>query len=141
MASSERRRADGGDGESAVRELLREYVSAWNHHDPAAIGSLFVEDGDYVAANGTWWRGRDAIQTGHAETLAGLDRSGRVDAQVESIRALGDDAAIGRVGWRMQGFGGAVVVRNGYLLLIVRREQGKWWIVAGQNTDRAAARP
>src|SRR5262245_32960534 len=50
----------------ALDRVLRDYERAWQARDPAALATLFAEDG-FVLANGSPpVRGRDAIRTAYA---------------------------------------------------------------------------
>jgi hypothetical protein len=51
-----------------LRNWMGGYVRAWNSNDPAEIGALFAEDGQYFTAPFRQpWRGRDAIVAGWLE--------------------------------------------------------------------------
>lgn len=56
--------------EAADREqitaLLRSWENAWNSHDMRAFANLFHKDGVWVLWTGAVWKGRAAIEEGHA---------------------------------------------------------------------------
>ena len=56
-------RPDTSTEEAAIRDLLAALFAAWGDAD--AYAAFFTEDGDYVAFDGTHWRGRRAIAEGH----------------------------------------------------------------------------
>ena len=54
-----------------VVALLRAVEQAWNAGDAVAYARLFAADAVYVTRSGAIWRGRPAIEEGHAAALAG----------------------------------------------------------------------
>ena len=55
----------------AIRELGRALQDAWNRGDAAGYASLFTDDADFVAWNGSRGRGRQAIEDGHRPLFEG----------------------------------------------------------------------
>ena len=49
----------------AIFELGQALQGAWNRGDAAGYASLFTDDADFVAWNGSYGRGRQAIEDGH----------------------------------------------------------------------------
>ena len=49
------------DDEATVRDLFRQLLDAWGRGDGQAYGSLFTEDADYVAFDGSRTRGSQVI--------------------------------------------------------------------------------
>jgi uncharacterized protein (TIGR02246 family) len=54
-----------------ITQLLIALEEAWNAADAAAYGRLFASDAIYVTRSGLVWRGRPAIEEGHAKAFAG----------------------------------------------------------------------
>ncbi len=86
----------------ATLELGQALQDAWNRGDAAGYASLFTDDADFVAWNGSHGRGRQAIEDGHRRLfdgpLAGF-RMVLVDddaesASPESLRFVRPDVAI-----------------------------------------------
>jgi uncharacterized protein (TIGR02246 family) len=61
----------GTDAEQAVVEVLSALTVAWNDHDATEYARLFAPDATYVTRSGVLWRGRPAIEEGHAEAFVG----------------------------------------------------------------------
>jgi len=87
----------------AILELGRALQDAWNRGDAAGYASLFTDDADFVAWNGTYGRGRQAIEDGHRRLFDGPLAGSRmvlveaVDAESappESLRFVRPDVAI-----------------------------------------------
>ena len=92
--------------ESAQRkeifELGKALQDAWNRGDAAGYASLFADDADFVAWNGSYGRGRQAIEDGHRRLFDGPLAGSRMvlvddDAESvppESLRFVRPDVAI-----------------------------------------------
>src|SRR5512138_3480266 len=50
-----------------ITELIHSWETAWNTHDMHAFANLFHEDGIWILWTGDVWKGRTAIEEGHAK--------------------------------------------------------------------------
>ncbi len=128
------------DPEQTIRKVIADLASAWNRHDMKVYTALFSEDADYVSGAGSWWRGRREIEKEHAERHAAVFKESRVTITGTSIRLLQPEIAIVHSTWELEGLkdpdGRDLPGRKGILTQVVAREQdGRWRIVASQNTD------
>ena len=55
----------------AILQLGQALQDAWNRGDAAGYASLFTDDADFVAWNGSHGRGRQAIEDGHRRLFDG----------------------------------------------------------------------
>ena len=86
----------------AVLELGQALQDAWNRGDAAGYASLFTDDADFVAWNGSHGRGRQAIEDGHRRLFDGpsagsrmaLVDDGTASAPPGSLRFVRPDVAI-----------------------------------------------
>jgi uncharacterized protein (TIGR02246 family) len=86
----------------AVLELVQALHDAWNRGDAATYASLFTDDADFVAWNGTYGRGRQAIEDGHRPLFDGPLAGSRMilavadaeSAPTESVRFIRQDVAV-----------------------------------------------
>lgn len=86
----------------AILGLGQALQDAWNRGDAAGYASLFTDDADFVAWNGTYGRGRQAIEDGHRQLFGGplagsrmvLVGDGPEAAPPESLRFVRPDVAI-----------------------------------------------
>jgi uncharacterized protein (TIGR02246 family) len=86
----------------AILELGQALQDAWNRGDAAGYASLFTGDADFVAWNGSYGRGRQAIERAHRQLFDGPLAGSRMvlvddDAQSappDSLRFLRPDVAI-----------------------------------------------
>jgi len=122
--------------EKAIRELNAAAEAAWNKHDAVAMDQPFIEDCDFVNVFGEWISGHDNLVKTHAFLFAGPLRESYRRFNLEKLRFLRPDVAVvhlrglntDRNGKLLEGDEGAMGV------LVMVKERGKWWIVAGQNT-------
>ncbi len=86
----------------AVLQLGQALQDAWNRGDAAGYASLFTDDADFVAWNGSHGRGRQAIEDAHRRLFDGPSAGSRmvlVDDRTESgppesLRFVRPDVAI-----------------------------------------------
>jgi uncharacterized protein (TIGR02246 family) len=135
------------DDDAAVRAVLDRLTALWvevtaGRSSVEAIAGLFTEDASFVVGDGTYLRGRSEIAAYYRRMVEGHDGAGTtirdttVIAEADSVRFLGDDAAI------MVGFGGILfkgetVVppeRRGIQTSVLTRQDGDWRVAAYQNT-------
>jgi uncharacterized protein (TIGR02246 family) len=122
----------------AIRALVGELIETWNRGDIHAFSALFTEDADYVTGSGRLCHGRQAI----VRDLGAACRDGAQDAAVTitntSIRLLRPDVAIVHCTWEM-GAGrrgeNPPAGRQGTMIQVLTRTDGRWKVVALQNTD------
>lgn len=130
----------------AVLALGQALQDAWNRGDAAGYASLFTEDADFVAWNGTYGRGRQAIEDGHRRLFGGalagsrmvLVATGEEAAPPESLRFVRPDVAImvipGVVTLAEQSATGPDHESLQTFLLV--KESGDWRVAAFHNTRR-----
>ena len=115
--------------ETAIRELVRQYVNARELRDAASIGALFTADADQHTTAGEWRRGRDAIVPG---TLASSTRNpGRRSITVENVRFITPDVAIADGPYEIAAAGGGV--RRMWTTIVAARDGDTWRIAAIRN--------
>ncbi|HEY3882038.1 MAG TPA: SgcJ/EcaC family oxidoreductase [Trebonia sp.] len=86
---------------TAIFALGKALQDAWNRGDAAGYASLFTDDADFVAWNGSYGRGRQAIEDGHRRLFDGPLAGSRMtlvddaeSAPPESLRFVRPDVAI-----------------------------------------------
>jgi uncharacterized protein (TIGR02246 family) len=70
--------------EAAVREVVRKYVDARDHPDPATLTPLFTKDADQLVSNGQWRKGREEVVRG--SIASSQNETGKRTITVESVR-------------------------------------------------------
>ena len=105
LRPSQREGVDMTDDQQ-LRELFDRMCQAWTDGDARAYGACFTADCDYVSYDGYWERGREPMVASHDKLFRGVLTGSALVGEVESIRHLGDDIALGRatgsvlVAWR-----------------------------------------
>jgi uncharacterized protein (TIGR02246 family) len=123
------------DNDEAVREILRGTVSAWTANDPDAFADLYAKDATVTLANGTYLRGRDEIRAYMAAGFAGpLHATSGMD-ELESVRLLGDDAAVAvsLSGFLLPGETAPAADRRRRATWVLSRLSGAWKVEAYAN--------
>ena len=98
--------------------VLRDYETAWHAHDPAALASLFAEDGFVLRGQHVPVRGRSAIQKAYDKVGGPL-----------ALRAL-DYSTSGSTGWIIGAYGQDASVDVGKFVLALKKVHGRWYIAA-----------
>jgi uncharacterized protein (TIGR02246 family) len=133
--------ADGGSQADSVADreqingLLTRWEEAWNTHDMAAFASIFHDDGVWILWTGDVWKGRRAIEEGHAAAHKTVFRNSTQRELIEEVTFVGPDAAVVRFCSVLTGDERAPtdVIRSRKFLVVTRR-QSVWKVSWGQNT-------
>jgi uncharacterized protein (TIGR02246 family) len=122
--------------EREIRGLIDRLSDSWRRGDARAYGAEFTEDCDYVAFDGTRFRGPSEPAAHLARLFDTVLKDSRLEGEVESVRFVTPDVAIvhwtGSVAYPWQ----EQVKRrrlSRQTMVMVRRE-GRWMATAFQNT-------
>jgi len=119
-----------GRDESAVREVVKQYVDARERNDAAAIRALFTEDADQLTSSGEWRKGRDAVVQG---TLASSkSNAGARTIAIDAVRFPTPDVALADGAYTIAAAGGAAS-RNMRTSFVMVKRAGAWKISAIRN--------
>jgi uncharacterized protein (TIGR02246 family) len=121
--------------ENEIRALYDTLIAGWNDHDGEAMAAPFAEDGVVIGFDGSMSSGRQTISTEMASIFADHE-TGRSAVKVQSIRALGQQAAILRAIAGLVPPGQTVInpETNAHQTVVAEHQQGQWKIVLFQNT-------
>jgi uncharacterized protein (TIGR02246 family) len=78
----------------AVHALVRAQYEAWARGDADAFGATFTDDADYIAFDGTHFKGRQQIAECHRELFGGLLRGTKLVAETLVVRLLAPTVAL-----------------------------------------------
>jgi uncharacterized protein (TIGR02246 family) len=125
-----------------ITAILRSWEEAWNRHDMHAFANLFHEDGVWVLWTGAVWKGRAAIEEGHATVHKTVFRNSIQRERLEELTFVGPEAAVVRFFSTLTGDERSPdkVVRSRKVLIVTKRK-GNWRIGWGQNTRLADTTP
>jgi uncharacterized protein (TIGR02246 family) len=125
-----------------ITALIKGWETAWNGHDMRAFASLFHEDGVWILWTGEVWKGRAAIEEGHAAVHKTVFRNSVQRERLEELTFVGPDAAVVRFYSTLIGDERAPdkLVRSRKILIVTKRNAA-WKIGWGQNTRFADTTP
>ena len=115
-----------------VERVLRDYERAWTANDLAGLAKLFTSDGIALPSGQMPAQGEDSIRKAYAKGAG----------SPLSLRAFGYGAS-GDMAYVLGGFsGGADKPEFGKFVLVLRRVEGRWLIVADMdNSNRPMRAP
>lgn len=133
--------ADRAADEAAIKELGRKWQDAWNTRDADALTALLAEDVDFVTVLGPrgWMKGHAQFKEAHARMFTTLFTESQWTSREMHVKFIRPDLAIQRVLWSTTGDRVRHVKhgepRNGIFTWVVEKRNGKWLIIASQNTE------
>jgi uncharacterized protein (TIGR02246 family) len=117
-----------GKGQDADREAIakaaRSFIAAFESSDAKAVAAHWTDNGEYIADDGSNFRGRTAIENEYAELFGKKKTAVKVEIDVDSIRFPSRDTAIEEGHFKVR-YGKELAVVSKYTILHVR-ENGTW---------------
>jgi uncharacterized protein (TIGR02246 family) len=131
-----------GADRAQIMAMIDSWEKAWNGHDMHAFASLFHEDGVWILWTGEVWKGRTAIEEGHAAVHKTVFRNSVQRERLEELTFVGPDAAVVRFYSTLTGDERAPdkLIRSRKILIVTKRA-ATWKIGWGQNTRFADTTP
>ena len=121
--------------EGAIQNILKQMEIAWNSYDSGNFSALFAEDANFIQIFGGQLDGRNAIEASHRHIFDTIYRGSCAGFTLRSMRFVRPDVAIvfarARLNFNQGNERREIETRP---TLIVVKEEGKWQIVAFQNT-------
>jgi uncharacterized protein (TIGR02246 family) len=122
--------------EAAIRDLLQQLLDAWGRGDGRTYGSLFTEEAEYVAFDGSMTRGARAITEIHQQLFDTWLKGTRLVGQIDGLRFLAPDVVL------VHASGGTIFPkqkdgrgrRPSIQTLVAVKQDGAWKFTAFQNT-------
>jgi uncharacterized protein (TIGR02246 family) len=125
----------GWSMETELRALVAHLENCWNRFDSESWASVFAEDADFIHILGAHYSGRESVEKGHRLIFDTIYKGSHNRMEVEKIRPLRDDVAVVFTQSILEFFqGGSKVTIKSRPTLVANRKNGKWEIVAFQNT-------
>jgi len=119
--------------EAAVRATIDSFKKAFDRHDAAAIGDLFLPDAKIITENGTVYEGRRAIVDVFAAQFNEQPQTS-IDINVESIKFIGSDLAVEIGATKVTPGPGQEPEFNRYTVVYLKRD-GKWQMALARDTE------
>ena len=125
--------------EAELRALPQAFAAAFNQHDGRALAAIMADDVDFVTVGLTWLHGRADFEKYHTRLLTGRFKEIAYTVLETHVRFVRTDVAVVRHSWTVQGDknadGTARPQRFGLMTMIADKRNGKWQVVAVQNTN------
>jgi uncharacterized protein (TIGR02246 family) len=77
--------------EEMVHKMVEEFTAAWNQGDANAIAAFWTEDGDMVAPNGDFVKGRASLESYYRDYFEGAYQGTTISIEPANIRLLEPD--------------------------------------------------
>ena len=140
------------DDERTIRAIVGACEAAWNEGDAAAFTAEMAEDVDFINVVGEHHQGRATVERGHRHIFDTIYKESRVRSAIEDIRFIRPDVALvfihARLNARVRLSAIAAATRPVQMsdenqesearpTMVMRKDDGRWRIVAFQNTSVA----
>ena len=129
---------------AAIRQVVADFVDAFNHHDARAWSSFLAEDGDFTNVTGLYLHGRKDVEARFTELFSTRLKAAHRTATVRHIRLIAPDIAFVDADWELVGSkaadGSENPVRKGLFNFVMTRQNGHWVFAVFEESEFAAAR-
>ena len=116
--------------QSAIRALVQRYMEARNQKDEKLLRGLFTRDADQLVSTGEWRHGEDALVAG--ALASSRKENGKSSLQIESVRRIGQNAAIADARYETSTTGN-VPARRMWSSFVLQKTSFGWRIAAIRN--------
>ena len=127
--------------EDAIRELENQFNAAWDRHDPEALAESLADDAQFITINGAWTTTRNGFRDLMARLhgATGPFRASTRRTPEMSVTFLAPDIAILHSRFWIDGEvlhdELSQASRESVGTRVMHKVDGRWRIVATQNTD------
>jgi uncharacterized protein (TIGR02246 family) len=127
--------------EDLIRELENHFNAAWDRHDPEGMAESLADDAQFITVNGAWTRTRDGFRDLMARLhgATGPFRTSTRRTPEMNVTFLAPDIAILHSRFWIDGEvlhdDLSQASRESVGTRVVRKIDGRWRVVATQNTD------
>jgi len=129
---------------SAIRQVIADFIDAFNRHDAHAWAMPIAEDGDFTNVTGLYLHGRKDFEARFTELFSGRLKTAHRTATVRHIRFMTPDVAAVDADWELVGSkasdGSENPVRKGLFNFVVTRQNGHWMFAIFEESEFATAR-
>jgi uncharacterized protein (TIGR02246 family) len=129
---------------AAIRQVIADFLDAFNRHDAHAWAMPFAEDGDFTNVTGLYLHGRKDFEERFTGLFATRLKNAHRTATVRHIRFIAPDVAAVDAEWELVGSkasdGSENPVRKGLFNFVMTRQNGRWVFAVFQESEFAPAR-
>ncbi len=123
--------------EVAIRQLFQNLISSWKKGDGEAYAAQFTEDSDYIAFDGSHFKGRKANADHHQKLFDTFLKGSTLEKQqITSLRFLTPEVAVlhmvgtVKLHWQSKPSSGRFSIQT----LVAVKQKSEWKFAAFQNT-------
>ncbi|MBV9789114.1 MAG: SgcJ/EcaC family oxidoreductase [Chloroflexi bacterium] len=122
--------------EAAIRDLYHQLMAGWNRGSGQEFAAPFTETADFVAFDGSRFKGRQEIARSHQPLFDTHLKGTQLVGDVTSVRWLSPDVALIHAvgGTVMRGKSAPTAERDSIQTLVAIKSGGEWHLDAFQNT-------
>jgi uncharacterized protein (TIGR02246 family) len=126
-----RAQAAGSDADSAaIRQVVAQFLDAFNRHDAHGWAAEFMEDGDFTNVSGLSRHGQKEIEERFKGLFAGPLKDSHRTVNVRHIRMVKPDVAAVDADWELTGSkasdGSENPPRKGIFTWVMVKQNGQW---------------
>ena len=119
--------------EVAIQKLWKDYATAYNSGDAAALALLWEKDGDLFSLSGGIFTGREEIRTFFSQALSKNYKGSQFHLTIDKVRMLGDNSAVVDGTWSITGDTlPQKYPSSGIYTQVLVRTKGDWRIVVAR---------
>ena len=115
---------------AAIRQVIDDFVAAFNRHDAAGWAAPFADDGDFTNVSGLTKHGRKEVEERFKVLFAGPLKNAHRTATVRHLRFAKPDVAFADAEWALEGSlaadGSVNPVRKGIFTWVMVKQDGRW---------------
>ncbi|GAA4674466.1 SgcJ/EcaC family oxidoreductase [Pseudonocardia yuanmonensis] len=128
--------ADHSADLAALRQVIADVETGLNTNDAELMTRHFAADAVAVGVNGRATAGLDALREVHTQAVRGFLKDQYARYEIDDVTFVRPDVALVRKLARAVDAEGTPIDLDHTMsaLYVLVREQGRWWIVARQNT-------
>jgi uncharacterized protein (TIGR02246 family) len=133
--------------EAAIKQLAFDWQEAWNERDADALTALLAEDVDFITVLGPngWLQGQERFKEVHARMFTTLFTESEWTTKDVHVKFIRPDVAFARVLWVTTGDKVRHIKhgepRQGIFTWVTEKRDGRWRIIASQNTEVMSVLP
>jgi uncharacterized protein (TIGR02246 family) len=115
---------------AAIRQVIDDFVGAFNKHDANGWAAPFAEDGDFTNVTGLTKHGRKEVEERFKVLFGGSLKNAHRTVTVRHIRFAKPDVAFADAEWALEGSlaadGSVNPVRKGIFTWVMVKQDGHW---------------
>ena len=115
---------------AAIRQVVAQWMDAFNRHDAQGWVAPFLEDGDFTNVSGLALHGRKAVEERFQKLFAGALKDSHRTETIRHIRFVKPDVAAVDGEWELAGSraadGAENPVRKGMFTWVMVKQDGHW---------------